>query len=465
MPNRLINKRYQIPLFIFILGLLMLKPAPGVLFGAISVKLIPLIILFISFIILTMFVKVNIKSLLTTVWKSDYIFLFLLLSILSLIISTISGIIQKPEYTSIADLIELYRYGFYISFYLIAKNVKIENISSFIKPFFIFIVIIELFGVLQFFNIFNINYHIGLLYTSSESLMKMIVNQHRITSTFQNPNMYGSFLIIAVAFILSYITFMVKRNKIWSYALLTLSLLSVFFTTSRTAVICTLGVIVYWILLQIITRQVRILTVITNGFLTIAIFAALALFLIPQIPYLDYAADQMITNFETDEEPDVEENNTGNEEEDITKETKNSNTDKIKKSVESVSSFKSRYYYWEQNLTIFKESPVFGLGPMKDGFVRFADNSYLYTLARYGIVGLLIMAGLYLYLFVRTFSQISRENTGKKVLGMTLNLTLVGYAVMGMVAEVWYNLQSITILFVIIGLLYNANLKGEEKQT
>ncbi|GAM12021.1 O-antigen ligase family protein [Mesobacillus selenatarsenatis] len=460
MQTNELTKKHKL-IFLVLIALLMFKPAPGILFGSFSVKIIPIIILLISFVVLLIMTKdwflKNPKNLYYLDKKPDYVTIFLSLGALSLIISTVYGIIALPK-AGLGDFIELYRYAFYISFYLIAREVRVPSIKQLIFPIFLFILAIEIFGILQFFNIFNINNHIGLLYTQSESLYKMIDHQHRVTSTFQNPNMYGSFLIIVVALVLSYMT-IYKTNPIIGYGFITLSLLSVFFTTSRTAVIITAGVIVYWLLLRLVLRKGTFIKSLSQGLIVLGIFAMLALVVIPKVPYLDYAADQIISGLsanapsEGGEDSEGEDGDNANSEDD----------ERLKRSVESVSSFKNRYYYWNLNLEKFKESPIIGSGPMKEGFVRFADNSYLYTLARYGILGLLVLAGLYLYIYARTFYSIVKGNKSKQFLGLAINLTIVGYAVMGMVAEVWYNLQSITILFIIIGLMFNKFISDEEE--
>jgi O-Antigen ligase len=454
-----LTNRFHIPVFLVILALLMFKPAPGILFGSFSVRIIPILILFISFCVLVWLtadiLKANPFKLIYNNSNLDWVIIFLLLGAFSLIISTIIGILTAPE-TGFGDFLELYRYALYVCFYLIARQIHLTSIQKLIKTTFIYILIVELFGILQFFNIFNINLHIGLLYTTSEKLLKMILHQHRITSTFQNPNMYGSFLIIVVALALAYITFY-KKNTVLTYGFITLSLLSVFFTTSRTAVICTAGVIVYWILLRFVMKQGTINQILSSGLIVLGIFVALAFIVIPRVSYLDYAANQIISGLTSDTTSEAENDETA----ETNKETYEEEPGKLRKSVESVSSFKSRYYYWELNWEKFKESPIFGSGPMKEGFVRFADNAYLYTLARYGVVGLILLVGMYLFIYGKTIQFIKSENISKKFLALAINLSIVGYVVMGMVAEVWYNLQSITILFTIIGLLFNRHLSSE----
>ncbi|GAE35806.1 O-antigen ligase family protein [Halalkalibacter akibai] len=446
--------------FIFFLCLIIFKPAPGVILGLWTVNIIALVVLALLGLYLC-YVYIRHRGPLINYgihvasWRENPVFLYLLLSSFSLILSTLYGMRVSPALTSLQDLIELHRYVFYLLFFILALNVRIEDLRKLLIPIGLIILVVELFGVLQFFNLFNVNNHIGLFYTISERHYNMIIRQQRIPSFFLNPNMYGSFLVIVVGLLLSYLTFTKLFKKRYILPLLILTFISVFLTTSRTAVITVAGLIVYWTLFCLVFNRGYWKRTIQLGITTLLLYGALAFILIPQITYLDYAADQI---FENMGKP------LGKGEEDVgePKIRFKESIGNIRTSVDSVNSFKNRYEYWAMNMEKFKQQPIIGHGPMKSGeFVAFADNSYLFILARYGLLGLLIFLVFYFYLYMKTAFTVKSNGTSdsKKILGLAINLIIVGYVVMGIVAEVWFNLQSMTILFMIMGLFYNKHLK------
>jgi O-antigen ligase len=444
-------------ILITLTAFLLFKPAPGILFGEFTVKGFLLLVLLISFSLAAYFFFT--KSIKFNSYKEilkDQTILFIILSSISLLISIIIGAIKEPENGTIMNVSEFYRYGLYISFYLIARYATVDMPNKLIKSGFIIFLIIELFGLFQAFNIFNINNHIGLLYTSSESLYFMLVNQQRVPSTLLNPNLYGSFLLIIISLLFGFLSFMKPSKKTLLILLITLSFASVFLTTSRTAVITVAGLIVYWILLSLFVFRKSYKRLIIKGLSILLLFIVTAALMIPQIKYLDYAADQIISTIINSDTQKAE----GETEKEIQNFEQEESNNKLKESVESVSSFKNRYYYWDLNYEKFLESPVFGSGPMKNGFVSFADNSYLYILARYGVFGLLIFLLFFGYLFYKTVKIMREgEDSFKGLLAMAINLVIVGYAVMGVVAESWFNIQSMTFLFILIGLLFNKKTK------
>lgn len=459
--------------FLLVTGFLLFKPAPGMILGSNSVIGFTLLVLVFSAVIFLLtnksFITQHPISNITNEIKTDRIMLYFLLVCLSFVISTVTGLIVVPDKTGLGDFLELYRYPLYIILYLLAKRLSLTNIQQIAKPVFIMFIAIELFGVLQFLNIFNINETLGMLYTMSERHYHMIVYQQRIPGTLLNPNMYGSFLIIVIALLLGYLTYGKTNKKIstFVYIGIFLTLVSVILTTSRTAVITLGGVIVYWILLNIVTNRKKLKRTILQGIAVLAVYLLAAVILIPHINYLNYAATQLYNTYTAEEAP-KENNEVPNEDpdadfdENATPDDSNS-INSAKKSLESVSSFKNRYDYWQLNFEEFLESPIVGHGPMRGNFVSFADNTYLYILARYGIVGLLILAGFIFYTYFYTAKSIwKRQNQSTLFLATAVNLVIVGYIVMGMVSEVWYNLQSMAFLFILLGLLFNKNLNKQE---
>ncbi len=437
--------------------MVLLAPAPGILFGSISIKLIDLSILGISFLFLCYYLIQDrrLKNWIT-ILKRDFVVLFLIISCLSVTISTIYGSILFPEDTALTDIYELYRYVYYFTFYLFALFF-IYDLNKFISIAMWTILTIELFGIVQFFNLFNSNNHIGLLYTKSSSLHMMIVDQQRITSTLGNPNVYGSFLLIVLIGLLS-ILYMYKitanKHAIMLYSLTLLTIVSLFLTTSRTTVITGFGIVIYIGLYQLMIRVTSIKKILIKTTIALLVFVGIGFILIPHIPYLGSAVTSITNTLDL--------GSGGYSDNHSYDESDYDRRQRVKESLESVGSFKSRYYYWEINIDKFKQSPIVGIGPMKQG-LSFADNTYLYILARYGILGMIVYGLFLIYLLVRTFliSINKRKRIDKKILAATINSIVVAYAVMGYVAESFFNIESMIVFFVLIGLLNNKELRFE----
>lgn len=457
------NNRLYNNIIIFLFVAILIAPAPGILFGGLSMRLIDLVILFLSLLFLFVILLKNKERSFkdwTITFLKDKIILFIVLSSVSVVISTIVGTMLFPEYTGIFDIYELYRYAFYFSLYILVAYF-LTDIEKFFKVSMITVIGIQLFGIFQFLNIFNINHNFGLLYTKSERHHMMIEAQHRIGSTLANPNVYGSFLIIGLCFLLALLYLKKEKDTMlkWLiYILIPLTIFSVFLTTSRTTVIITLGLLVYSFLFHAIVRFTSIKDVLLKTAYPVIAYLCVSFILVPQIPYLNSAFSSISdtlhaaleeSSADTDEDP--------MDEKPIDQKKKSS---VVKESLETVDSFKNRYYYWDVNMVIFKQSPIVGAGPMKDG-LSFADNAYIYILARYGAIGFLLYVLFFGYAYFKTFAIAFKkdESSSTKIIASTVNLTIVGFAVMGMVSEVWFNIESMIVLFVLIGLLKNKRVK------
>ncbi|MCT2535120.1 O-antigen ligase family protein [Aquibacillus koreensis] len=440
----------------YLLLLVLVAPMPGILFGEISIKLIDLFILGISFLFLLFYMYE--QQLTMQAWGkrilTDAATVFIILASVSVVISTIYGSVQFPEDTAISDVYELYRYVYYITFYLLSAYFVI-HLERFTTALFWTVLGMQLFGIFQFFNWFNINEHIGLLYTKSDSLHMMITAQHRITSTLGNPNVYGSFLLIVLVSCLAIVYMYPSQSKRFTFmavGLLLLTFISIFLTTSRTTVIAAFGILFYFGLLQLIIREVQIKKIILYGMLSVLVFLGIGMALVPHIPYLESAVKNITNTL------DKNANDTANESEEGQEET-----NRVRESLESVGSFKSRYDYWEINKEKFMQSPILGVGPMKQS-LSFADNNYLYLLARYGVIGLLIYGVFLFYVYIKTFRIALRKETviEKRIIASAINAIIVAYAVMAYVAESFFNIESMIVFFFLLGLLNNPKLKIEK---
>ncbi|MCA1060804.1 O-antigen ligase family protein [Rossellomorea aquimaris] len=468
--NMRLRDSTQLNLFLFIIALIIFKPSPGMLLGGGIVNIIVLGVEMVAGVILLLFLRNQTKYPMTISQyvednSKDYVTIFILLTIISLFISNTWGMFKSPKTSYLVDFIEGYRFVMYLIFYLAAKYVTLpeNSIKKLYKPAFIMILIVEIIGILQFFNIFNFNNHIGLLYILSERHYDMILDIHRIPSTFFNPNLYGTFLVLSAAIVIGYMSY--KGKFTWKPSLLLFTIfVSVYFTTSRTAVLTIIGMLAYWIIIYSFFMTKFSFKRLASSTIVLVVFLMIGSLLVPQIRYLDYASKQITSDHEdeevTQDNADVQEDGNGQPK------AKNQNNvvRKVFKKLESVSSFQKRFEFWEMNFEKFMDSPILGNGLMKNSFISFADNQYLYVLARYGLVGFIIYAVFYVSAFFKTLFMLKKETSHeKKTLALGINLSIAGFAFAGLTSEALFNLQTITLLFVLFGLLYNRTLKSEKE--
>ncbi|WP_409252045.1 O-antigen ligase family protein [Bacillus sp. SCS-153A] len=465
--NLRLSDKTQLNLFLLIIALIIFKPSPGMIFGGGIVNLIVLGVEFIAGIVLILLIRSTTQypnTLMEVVKdnRKDYVSIFILLTIVSLFVSNTWGMMKSPKTSSLVDYIEAYRFVMYLIFYLAAKYVTMPSLKKLYKPAFIMILLVEVIGIMQFFNILNFNNHIGLLYILSERHYEMILKIHRIPSTFFNPNLYGTFLVISAAMVIGYMT--IKGRITWKPSLLLFTIfLSVYFTTSRTAVLTIIGILIYWTILNTFVVSKISFKRFASSVMTLAIFLLIGSVLVPQIRYLDYASKQVTSDHEEEEVPQEEDADQEEASPEQQKKKQNNVVRKVFKKLESVSSFQKRFEFWEKNFEKFMDSPVLGNGLMKNSFISFADNQYLYVLARYGLVGFIIYAVFYVSAFFKTLFSLRSKTLSpeKKSLALAINLSIAGFAFAGLTSEALFNLQTIVILFVLFGLLYNRTLHNK----
>ncbi len=116
----------------------------------------------------------------------------------------------------------------------------------------------------------------------------------------------------------------------------------------------------------------------------------------------------------------------------------------------SFSSLSKRFDVWSYVFELINEKPLTGYGSSKSG-VRYTDNSYVMTLYRYGIIGLLLEISVYLsliFLFLKRF--VNKENVLLSSFAISL---IVAYLISGITANSFYELKLPYVFFTFIGCL------------
>lgn len=413
------NNRSHIILLYFLFSILFLIPIPGLMLNLSNIVNVRNIMVFFFLLILLMVLLLSSKILI----PKNYVTLYLFFSILIIPVSMLVGLNTYYIKVTLVDFIEIYKYATYFLIFLIAYNLKVQK-TKVIMIFIGFVLLIEVIGVFQFFNILNFNNHLGQLYIPSERTFFILQKQQRVFSTFGNPNIYGSFVVIVFGFVLSCLLWRKSLNFINNKIIVLffiLTVLSIFFTTSRSTIVSAFVIFFYWAVIFPIIGKVRIKNIVIYSLVILSI-SVISFYSIQNIKYINYAYQQLVTHRDLD----------------------------------SVSSYSARKVYWDESIDAFKKSPILGHGPSKEG-LSFTDNYYLYTLERSGVIGLL----LFLWFTFRTLKITFKEifdlynNTINKVLAMTIHFTVIAYFVSAFMSEVWTNFQSICLLFFLLGVLEN----------
>jgi len=114
----------------------------------------------------------------------------------------------------------------------------------------------------------------------------------------------------------------------------------------------------------------------------------------------------------------------------------------------SFSSLNKRFDVWQYALTLINEKPLTGYGANKSG-LRYTDNTYVMTIYRYGLIGLMFEISVYIslmYLFLKRF--LNKENILLSAFSISI---IVAYLISGFTANSFYELKLPYVFFTVIG--------------
>ncbi len=142
---------------------------------------------------------------------------------------------REPGLYSTRDWTEVYKSLKILVYLLIAINIKLDTVKlkKMINVFLIFLSASAIFGILQYFNLFDINSWLTPYYIF-ETKVYGLETQGRVVGTFGNPNIFGGAMLIGIALSFS--------NLLNKFKMRYLLLLGLFFTAitmslSRTALV------------------------------------------------------------------------------------------------------------------------------------------------------------------------------------------------------------------------------------
>ena len=319
----------------------------------------------------------------------------ILLICLPLIITLISIIsnLHKFSYNDLFEFYKVLKISVYVLFFSF-NFFESRFINNTINIVFIGVFV---FNIFQYFNFFNINNTIELLYADYKHLIffgKNTLGQpdtKRLLGTLGNPNNNS----IAISFFFFYYLFSDQRNKYLKYLFINLSLLLILASQSRTGFYSVTLIFIYYVLLHCKSIYKKLIFV---GFYILCfVFVSRLQEFETKISVTD--SKKSIIAFEKSH---VVANQIINKHK-LPKETTDVSGTKYLSSVDfedmdQNTSINSRLEIWKLLFKMIKEKPIFGHGPQKNFFYEkhlYPENEYILNFWRYGLIGLIVYVLFY----------------------------------------------------------------------
>jgi O-antigen ligase len=376
------------------------------------------------------------KNVMKSILKKYWIF-FLLMA--STVFSTLYGVLVLKYLPSVGDIMEVIKIiVYFLLFYLASKISSRKQIIGIIKTMAVCGVIVSVYSVMQYFNIFNINVWLSSIYGPSNHYSVLFKDYVRAYSTFGNPNYFGFYMSLNIMLAAIALLFYTKNWKqtlfyfvlyyVYSYGLLT--------TASRTALISTIVGVGYLFIAYIHAKKPFVWFEFAKK---CAIFIILALLLYTTMPQtMSFRIDATVT-------PSSDISNG------------------FLEHISGINSISTRFERWQYAWDIIKGSPIIGIGPMESRIYSYIDNEYLLLWAKYGIVGLIIYVALYVYLFILGSKWYRREKETVKFYGLWLETIIIVTLINNCMAVTFYHMQLMSLIIIIGGLVSSFFLQKTTK--
>ncbi len=318
------------------------------------------------------------------------------------------GVINSYDKMSSLKSVMVY-IAFMLVYYLIVRLVNDKK--KLVKAFWLLTgasLICSLYGIYQYFNPAELQ-----VWQDSEMFSDI---SGRIVSFFENPNVYGEYLILIIMINIALLATVKKPLlKLCTFILLALSGVCMILTYSRG---CWIGIILAVALFLFISSK--------KMFLVMAGLGVVALFFLPE---------SVMTRLLS-----------------------------IGDLADSSTSY--RVYIWQGTMDMLKDFWVTGIGVGTSAFnhvypiyafgaisAPHPHNLYLLLLSEMGILGLLVFIALMIVVLKKLFVTANKSKDKTiSVFSSALFSALVGFLVQGIFDNVWYNYRVFLFFFIIIGL-------------
>jgi len=281
---------------------------------------------------------------------------------------------------------------------------------NFIRTIIFFFIFNVLFCIFQYLYPYSLALQI---YTTQEKQFSILYT-HRLVGFLDNPNMFSFYLVITYFFFYERITLPLK------YFLFIFIFFMLSIVGSRTGFITFLTVTTLLLLMRSTgVKRYLSLFILTGIFFVLFLYKDMWISILSFLsPYMGYGIDMALSN-----------------------------------RIEELQTITDRLQFWLDDINYFYLSPIFGVGPGY-GFMErsFSDNTYIYLLARYGIVGFLT----YLFSLLLLYKWAHRNRS------IFLYAVLISFIVFGLTAEVFlHNL----ILYYLSILFFTYNFKTKDMKS
>jgi len=347
--------------------------------------------------------------------------------VLSYTISNFYGVVIRGAGAyGIRDVMELVTFfkHYLVITLVISVNFRQVDFCIFRNAFLGGLVFLILLSFGQALNLFNLNTWFSPYFNPNHWETMILGNPARVLGTFDNPNVFGIFTVMALAFLVSYYYF-VESKAYFPFLVLILIGLVIkveYLTISRTALAgigLILTILSVWAFFYYKRRKAILIRI---G----------ALFLVTMLLFVT-ASDGFFIRL-TDG---------------FNYSTSNSFLGHVERLGAAVGSI--------------SQSPIFGWGTQKHAMTTVVDNEYALFTRRYGFVGLFFYLWFYLQPWVIGLKRYLSEASGRALESFDLKTwictaylaLLPAVFLYNFMAGVFYNLQLLTIFGIIIGLVYN----------
>lgn len=325
---------------------------------------------------------------------------------------------REPHLYSTRDWTEVYKTLKLLIYLLIAVNLKLDfnKQKNMMNTLLISILISAVFGILQYFNVADINSWLTKYYIF-ETKVYNLETQRRVVGTFGNPNIFGTALILGIALCLSNLFSGFKKRYIIALFILFLAQIM---SLSRTSLILAIILIVF-LSFKIITKTKRkAVTLLYMGL--IPVIAVLGL---QFAPGLFFRRLSRVANISTD------------------------------------TSFQGRINMWENiwhsrtNVNLLT-----GTGPTSNIRITF-DNEWLELLTHYGLIGLT----LFILMFLIMYRVLAKMDSNKvNFYNLSAQSLLIILAASMWMFTVFNILQLMPVIIILLGISLNENIRRESNK-
>ncbi|XCH78723.1 MAG: O-antigen ligase family protein [Candidatus Dehalobacter alkaniphilus] len=361
--------------------------------------------------------------------EHKWILLIFVLLVFSYAISNIYGVIIKGAgYYGLRDVMELVTFcKYYLAVTLaLSIDLRTEEFDFLSKAFLGGLAFLIFFGWGQHFNVLNMNTWLSPYFDQQHWQLLLVGNPARVQGTFDNPNFFGIFTVMTLAYLTVRYYFGEDHGKfpVLLFILIGFVIKLEFLTISRTALV---GIGLLFLILSIWAfsyhrHNKKVLVKIA------------ALFVLTAVLFLTASADFF---YRLQEGLDF------------------SNS----------TSFQGHLERWGKAIGSIWDSPVFGWGTQKYVMTTLVDNEYALYARRYGFFGLAIYLSFFLLPFILGIRNLLAKIA---VFGRGLAFSqpmqfMAAYAavlpsifVFNIMAGIFYNLQLMTFFAICMGLAYNS---------